>query len=378
MRLGLRDPYEVQCAHGMADMTHREEIFARHPDWFALYGGKRQIQKGRVNNHLCYSNQELFEETVRNVRLQFDHFKMDMVSVMPPDGYVAICQCPLCEGKNSPERDQRGLASDYIWDFVNRVAREVGKTLPERKVLNCAHDIYTLPPLRIEKLEPHVMGSIVGARRAVNNRAEEQEEYRKLRESWLSKTSNPIINFEYYPFTDRGWYLPSFAAHTLGASINALNGLSLGEDIWLSLRQDFEKTGMGINPFLVYFTQRMYWGGKAQDVDALFREYCRLFYGPAEHELFTFLRTARRTGKPWRKIRLRPTRRSSCLKKRRARWRPRVLMANGLHSWTTSSRAFATRAPSLAENAGLCLCSDSWVKRVTTFRSMENSAKTHG
>jgi hypothetical protein len=42
---------------------------------------------------------------------------------------------------------------------------------------------------------------------------------------------------------------------------------------------------------MVYFTARMYWGGKNADVDAMFREYCQLFYGPAAQEMqdfFTF------------------------------------------------------------------------------------------
>jgi tetratricopeptide (TPR) repeat protein len=288
MRLGSRDPYGVQVAHGMDDMTHRDEIFAKHPDWFALYGGKRQTQPGQRLNQLCYSNEELFQQTVRNVRAQFDHYKMEAVSVMPPDGYTAICQCKLCEGKDTPDRGQRGLLSDYVWDFVNRVAKEVGKTHPGKKVLNCAYGAYTLPPLKIARLEPNVVVSIVGGRRPVSNRPEEQEECRKLREGWLAKTSNPLIIFENYPFTDRGWYLPSFTPHTMGASVNATKGISQGEDIWLSVRQDFEKVGMGFNHFLVYFTQRMYWGGKNADADALFREYCRLFYGPAEREMLAF------------------------------------------------------------------------------------------
>lgn len=288
MRLGLRDPYEVQCAHGMDEMTHRDEIFARHPEWFALYGGKRQTQPGQRLNQLCYSNEELIQETVRNVRAQLDHYKLDVISVMPPDGYTSICQCPLCAGKDSPERDQRGLASDYIWGFVNRVAKEVRKTHPDKKILNCAYGIYTLPPLKIDKLEPNVVVSIVGGRRPMNNSPEQQEECRQLREAWRAKSDNPIINFENYPFTDRGWYLPAFTPHSLGASINATKGYSQGEDIWLSMRQDFEKTGMGFNHFLIYFTQRMYWGGKEQDVDAMFREYCRLFYGPAEQEMLAF------------------------------------------------------------------------------------------
>jgi hypothetical protein len=32
----------------------------------------------------------------------------------------------------------------------------------------------------------------------------------------------------------------------------------------------------------------MYWGGKDADVDAMFREYCHLFYGPAEQEMLAF------------------------------------------------------------------------------------------
>ena len=35
---------------------------------------------------------------------------------------------------------------------------------------------------------------------------------------------NPLIDFENYPFTDRGWYLPAFTPHTVGSSINALKG----------------------------------------------------------------------------------------------------------------------------------------------------------
>ncbi|HID22853.1 MAG TPA: hypothetical protein EYP14_10705, partial [Planctomycetaceae bacterium] len=41
MRLGLRDPYGLQIAHGMTTMTDRREVLEAHPDWFALYGGRR-------------------------------------------------------------------------------------------------------------------------------------------------------------------------------------------------------------------------------------------------------------------------------------------------------------------------------------------------
>jgi hypothetical protein len=288
MRLGIREPSGHQTTHGLHIMTHREEIFAAHPEWFAIYGGKRQNQPGQRLNQLCYSNEGLFQETVRNVRAQFDHYQTQVVSVMPPDGFSAICQCERCAGKDTPERGSRGVLSDYVWEFVNRVAKEVRKTHPERKISNCAYGAYTLPPEKLARLEANVDVIIVGGRRPINNKPEQQEELRQLREGWVAKTENPVMIFENYPFTDRGWYLPSFVPHTLGAGINAIKGISQGEDIWLTMKPDFDKVGIGYNHFMVYFTARMYWGGKDADVDAMFREYCRLFYGPAEHEMQAF------------------------------------------------------------------------------------------
>jgi hypothetical protein len=288
MRLGLRDPNELQVAHGMDTMTGNDAVFAEHPEWFALYGGNRHYTPGYSKNQLCYSHPGLFEETVRCARVQFDHYDFETVSIMPPDGYTAICQCPDCAGKDDPARADRGHLSDYVWDFVNRVAKEVGKTHPDKRILNCAYGAYTLPPLKIAKLEPNVQVCIVGGRRPTADKPEQQAEIRKLREGWLAKTSQPLLIFENYPFTDRGWYLPSFVPHTIGAGINETKGASMGEDIWLSLGPDFTKKALGYNHFPVYFTARMYWGGKEADVDALFREYCRLFYGPAEREMLAF------------------------------------------------------------------------------------------
>jgi len=289
MRLGIRNDERLQIAHGMANMTNREEVFAKHPEWFAIYGGKPDFKPGDTKCQLCYSNDELFRETVRYARALLDTFQLESVSIMPPDGYTSICQCEKCKGKDSPERNERGLLSDYVWGFVNRVAKEVGKTHPNAKVLNCAYGVYTLPPLKIDKLEPNVLVGIVGGRRPMNkagNKAEGEAAPEALRAAWMKKTSNPIINFENYPFTDRGWYLPAFAAQSMGDTVIATKGMSQGEDIWLSVRQDFDKVGIGFNHFLVYFTARAYWSG--YEPSAALREYCRLFYGPAETEILSF------------------------------------------------------------------------------------------
>jgi hypothetical protein len=291
MRLGTRNDDKLQIAHGMANMTGNDATFAVHPEWFALYGGKRDFKPGYSKNQLCYSNEELFRETVRYARAQLDTYKFESVSIMPPDGYTAICQCEKCKGKDSPERNERGLLSDHVWDFANRVAKELAKTHPKAKVLNCAYGSYTLPPLKIEKLEPNVQVCIVGGRRPLNigsSKTLGENAPDALRAAWAKKTDNPILNFENYPFIDRGWYLPGFAARSIVDSVNATKGHSDGEDIWLTARQDFDKVGIGFNHFLVYFTARAYWGGKDVSADAMLREYCQRFYGPAEPEMLAF------------------------------------------------------------------------------------------
>ena len=291
MRLGTRNDERYQVAHGMSGMTNNEKVFAEHPEWFALYGGKRDFKPGSSKIQLCYSNEGLFQETLRYVRALLDNYHFKCVSLMPPDGYTAICQCEECRGKDSPDRHERGKLSNHIWGFTNRVAKEIAKTHPEAKVLNGGYGVYTLPPENIKKLEPNVLVCIVGGRRPINKagyKGEGEVAPEALRAAWSKKTDNPIIFFENFPFTGRGWYLPSFAPKALTETVNATKGISMGEDIWLTAGRDFDTVDIGFNHFMVYFTARMYWGGKEADGDAMFREYCRLFYGPAEKEMHTF------------------------------------------------------------------------------------------
>ncbi|MBU63157.1 MAG: hypothetical protein CMI26_11725 [Opitutae bacterium] len=288
MRLGTRNPYGLMVAHGMHTMTHNEYTLKNHPDWFALYGGKRDTKPGERLNHLCYSNPELFQATVKWARAQFDVYDYTSVSIMPPDAYGSICQCKLCEGKQIDEMGSRGKLSNHVWDFANRVAKEVGKTHPKKKILCCAYGANTNPPTNIDKLEPNVQVMIVGGRRPRNTLPEQREAIAQLQDGWRAKTDNPIMIFENYPNSSRGFYLPAFVSKVQGESINKLKGVSLGEDIWLSMRQDFDTVDIGFNHFQVYFTALAYWDSKAYDPAAELAEYCRLFYGPAGKPMQVF------------------------------------------------------------------------------------------
>ena len=288
MRLGIRQVYGLMIAHGMHTMTHPDKLKTDKPDWFALYGGKRDTVTGKRLNHLCYSNEELFKETVKWARAQFDVYDYEAVSIMPPDAYGSICQCHLCEGKQIDEMGARGKLSNHVWEFANRVAKEVAKTHPDKFVGCCAYGANTEPPTNIDMLEPNVQVIVVGGRRPRNSLPEQREYVDNLRAGWLKLTEQPIIIFENYPFTGRGTYLPAFVARTNAQSINATKGLSRGEDIWLSFPRFHDDPNIGFDHFQVYFTARMWWGGKDADVGAMLEEYCNVFYGDAGPTMLKF------------------------------------------------------------------------------------------
>ncbi len=291
MRLGIRNPYGLQTAHGMHTMTHTTNILSTsHPDWFALYGGKRQNQPGQRLNQLCYSNEELLQRdralrpgAVRS--LQVRRRLGDAARRL--HGHLPV-----------PALRRQGLARARLPRACSRITcgtsstawrKEVRKTHPDKMISNCAYGTYTLPPENIDKLEPNVQVIIVGGRRPTSDRPEEQDEIRKLRADWIAKTDNPIMIFENYPFTDRGLYLPAYMPHVLGESINATKGVSRGEDIWLSVRQDFRRTGHRLQPFPGLLHRADVLGRQASRTStAMFDEYCRLFYGPAGEEMQAF------------------------------------------------------------------------------------------
>jgi len=289
MQLGTRNVNGLMIAHGMHTMTHPAELKSKHPEWFALYGGERDTQTNVRLNHLCYSNEELFEEAVKWARAQFDVYDYEGVSIMPPDAYGSICQCELCEGKQHLEMGSRGSLSNHVWDFANRVAVETAKTHPDKLIVCCAYGANTDPPTNIESLEPNVQVVIVGGRRPRNSLPEQQEAVTALREGWLKLTDRPIMIFENYPFTARGTYVPAFVARVNGETINTTKGgISRGEDIWLSFPRFHDAPAMALDAFQIYHTARMYWGGPDADAGALLEEYCDTFYGPAGPAMLKF------------------------------------------------------------------------------------------
>ena len=293
LRIGL-DPspacISADWPHGLNRVHGREETKKAHPEYYALYDGKRAINAMR-DGKPCLSSEGLFQATVKYAHKAFEiNPDMPTIGIMPADGYISLCQCELCKGKDTPERGWNGVMSDYVWDFVNRVAIELYKTHPDKKIINGSYGSYVLPPEKIEKFSPNVMVVVPMAHDPAT-----REKLLEIRKGFAEKVapSNMISGGHYLhsrPNTVTAG-MPVFFPHLIAEDLRSLKGLSQGEFIELS-----HGYGKGIgdmhapifNHLNVYVTARYYWDA-GQDINALLNEYYEKFYGPAAKEMKEFI-----------------------------------------------------------------------------------------
>ena len=295
LRLGLNSGREVLGStrgHGINPVHRSAEIKENHPEYFAVWGGRRAIDY-RGDGAPCLSAEGLLRANVEYVRSMFDRGE-PMVNVSPNDGYGALCQCELCEGKDTPDRGWNGLLSDYVWGYVNRVAKEAYKTHPDGKISCIAYSTYLLPPEKIEELSPNMVVVLCRWRSDFIDR-DTRDRFIGLLNSWLDiLPSREIYIWDYYlhsrpDMTYEG--LPAYFPRIIDEDLKSLKGISGGDFIEVSRNfPDWGKTwhALATNHLNVYVTARLYWDAD-QDVDAMLEEYYKDFYGPAAGEMRDFV-----------------------------------------------------------------------------------------
>jgi len=284
LRTGLNDPFGYGTYHGMREFTRPAKNRKNHPEWYALCNGKRATD-GKTPEP-CLSSEGLLKENVEYLRFIFDMYGVEAISVWPDDGFTRMCECEECKGKDSPARDARGRLSDYVWDYVNRVAKEIEKTHPDKMIIGGAYSAYWLPPEKIKKLNANVMVHVVNARRRYPKSTARKaygyspEERLNILKDWARLTDSKIITFMNY----------GGAANTPGIiakDLRALRGYIIGEDMWVA----HEKGGLARHAFnhLNYYLCSRLWWDPGMDTEQLLAEYYEKFYGPAAAEMKAFI-----------------------------------------------------------------------------------------
>ena len=278
-------------SHGLRNVTSRPETMEKHPEYYALLRGVRLTKTALGHgNQPCLSSEGLVKAAVRFGRAMYDTYGLPMVSMMPQDGFQ-FCECRLCKGKDTPKRGREGMHSDYVWGFVNRVAKELYKTHPNRGVNCLAYGTYQQPPETIERLSPNVYVGIIHGRGRTFDDPKSRARSQALIAAWRKKTDSRFWTWEHYPFTHRSASIPFYYPHAIAGGIRAIRKDFLGEFIEGPIGP-FKLRGHGLHApgfghLNFYVTGRFQWDAD-QDVDALLNEYYRLFYGPAASQMKAF------------------------------------------------------------------------------------------
>ncbi|MHC4871250.1 MAG: DUF4838 domain-containing protein [Planctomycetota bacterium] len=270
LRLGMNSGYEVLGAgmhvHGMRNIMNRKEMFEAHPEYYALYGGKRH------SHHACFKSEGLFQETLKYARLMYDHFDEPHISLWPNDGYLH-CQCDLCKDVTP---------SEAVWGFANKVATELYKTHPDRYVSGGGYTAYLYPPENLKKFSPNFVFFLAAHRPGLD----EEERWNERQDQiarWTHKLGPQrlIRNANNY-------YRMVIHPRSFARELKELKNVSLGD--WGETRMRVKRPIVGdkvvmwqepgITHLNQYVNARMLWDAD-RDIEDLLDEYYKLYYGPA-------------------------------------------------------------------------------------------------
>lgn len=203
-----------------------DRFLDEHPDWFA------QGYEGQPPQ-MCFTNQDFINQVIADAREYFDTGKAQPGAVAAGDFFALVpmdnaswCRCERCAAEilDKPTRGypftSNDTASDYIFGFINKVAREVGKTHPDKWLAALAYSRYVYPPRR-EPLEPNVSIMLCLQTRRIYH-PESVANDRRVLSAWTRESvERPKFVWLYYCYPTlwaarQGWRpYPGFFAHSI-------------------------------------------------------------------------------------------------------------------------------------------------------------------
>jgi hypothetical protein len=246
--------FPVDCGHAYERyIPHRE--FEKHPEWFALVGGKRQPTQ------LCVSNPEVQQRVIEGV-LQL--FRRDpnrlMASVEPNDG-GGYCECENCKTIGSP--------SDQAFFFANKVAEAIRNEFPDKFVGLYAYAYHSDPPKF--RLLPNVYVEVTTGFRYTRLTFDEQvQAFRKL-----GATVGVYDYFSVYP-----WDFDLPGAAKAGRVYELANAIKHYHKLGMVSYTAESSCNWGPNGLGYWVAAKLMWQPDL-DAKALVRDFCEKAFGKA-------------------------------------------------------------------------------------------------
>lgn len=270
----------------------------KHDEYFA-----QGRDGGEHTRQFCYTNKAFIDQLIEDARNYFDGKGVkgrqiaigDYFAILPLDN-DQWCLCENCQtvlskdkGQFNNEHFSSGTSSNYIFNFINEVAKGVGKTHPQKKIATLAYHGYSYYPDSIH-LEPNISVSP-----CLHNRYYMLPEIRKHElawyKDWVNKAKAPVYLWNYSCFpTERGNYgfggvngtnpwnvFPGFSAHSQYELIKMYH-----ED---NIRGVFL---CGVGEQLDYYLAIKHYDDPDLDIDKAFNEFFTLYFGGAAEPMKKF------------------------------------------------------------------------------------------
>ena len=188
----------------------------QHPEWFALQdGGHTLTQEGSMGGHVCFSDAHVLAQTIADKRREFDQKPWQRyASVMPGDSMgLYMCRCEDCQAAVHPDKPSGARHSDYVWSFVNKVAREIRKSHPGRIITCASYSDYSAIPENLN------LESNIGVTLCIGSSSQNLATDARARASHLERIASWSEKTEHIYVWDY-WNNPRFDKGTYGAPID--------------------------------------------------------------------------------------------------------------------------------------------------------------
>ena len=268
--------YKYNC-HGPLPYFADKQYFKTNPEYFSFINGKRVPFK-----HFCFSNRGFRNEIAKNIRILLkDRYKKGsypMIDLSGSDTGGPFCQCRECRALEKKYASPGGA----YFDWINEIASELKQEYPELVIRVFAYkkEMSEIPPAGL-KLPDNVMVSYAPL---YNDYAKPLEDkpnasFYKTITGWAKHCSQMAYWIYPNPYALSTYGFPLLA----GVRRNVMN-LRLAHKLNVRLiTAQFGAayhTNIGFTELLLYLHARLC-NDITLDADALVKEFCENYYGPA-------------------------------------------------------------------------------------------------
>ena len=249
-----------------------------HPEYYPLVNGERYLPApGEVKWRPCESNPEVQRILVEYIRNYFDKNPDADSFSLGLDDVFHVCYCANCIAMdNKPDDIRKKRFSSRHYKFVNIIAREVGKTHPDRFIGTLIYSPTLMPPVDVPKMEPNTFGFITQNSAMWKNKAIRKRDM-DLTAQWAER----IPYLSRYEYIGLSCITPRYYPHLLDEAFRydlKHNFLGMYQEVC---------TFLPLTAPMVWALSELQWDA-SKNIDALLDEYMQKVYGDAANEMKVF------------------------------------------------------------------------------------------